>query len=67
MVGQKYMLQWLREIAPTHKLEGWQTSIIRKQLGLPKNKDKSSRESNGSRQLRHCCGSEPLHEVQAFL
>ncbi|HEY9769885.1 MAG TPA: RRXRR domain-containing protein [Coleofasciculaceae cyanobacterium] len=42
MVGQKYMLQWLSEVAPTYKLEGWQTSIIRKQLGLPKNKDKSS-------------------------
>lgn len=42
MVGQKYMLKWLEEIAPTYKLEGWKTSIIRKQLGLPKNKDKSS-------------------------
>ncbi len=42
MVGQKYLLSWLEEIAPTYKLEGWQTSIIRKQLGLSKNKDKSS-------------------------
>ena len=42
MVGQKYMLSWLAEIAPTYKLEGWKTSVIRKQLGLPKNKDKSS-------------------------
>ena len=44
MVGQKYMLQWLGKIAPTYKLEGWQTSIIRKQLELPKNKDKSSQD-----------------------
>lgn len=44
MVGQKYMLSWLTEIASTYKLEGWQTSIIRKQLRLTKNKDKSSQD-----------------------
>ena len=42
MVGQKWMLSQLSDIAPTHKLEGWKTSIIRKQLCLEKNKDNKS-------------------------
>jgi hypothetical protein len=42
MVGQLWMLEQLSAIAPTHKLEGWQTSKIRKHLLLAKNKDDKS-------------------------
>jgi RRXRR protein len=38
MVGQKVMVQWLSKIAPTNVQEGWQTSILRQQLGLAKDK-----------------------------
>lgn len=42
MVGQRWMLNQLSDIATTHTLEGWKTSILRKQLGLEKNKDDKS-------------------------
>ena len=42
MVGQKWMLEQLSEIASTYSLEGWKTSILRKHLGLEKNKDDKS-------------------------
>jgi len=38
MVGQKFMMQWLSELAPVVAIEGWQTSNLRHQLGLAKNK-----------------------------
>ena len=42
MVGQKWMLKQLCNIAKTSTLEGWKTSILRKKLGLEKNKDDKS-------------------------
>lgn len=42
MVGQKWMLDQLSDIAPTHTLEGWKTSLLRYELGLEKNKDDKS-------------------------
>ncbi len=45
MVGQKVMLQWLEKIAPTNKQEGWQTSILRQQLGLAKDKKDKSKQT----------------------
>lgn len=42
MVGQKWMLKQLSTIAKTSILQGWKTSILRKHLGLEKNKDDKS-------------------------
>jgi hypothetical protein len=42
MVGQRVMLEWLSQIAPTSTQLGWQTSNLRQWLKLPKDKtDKS--------------------------
>ena len=42
MVGQRVMLKWLSQIAPTSTQFGWQTSNLRQWLKLPKDKtDKS--------------------------
>ncbi|NMG21558.1 RRXRR domain-containing protein [Brasilonema bromeliae] len=45
MVGQKVMLQWLEKIAPTNAQEGWQTSILRQQLGLTKDKKNKEKQT----------------------
>lgn len=45
MVGQKIMLQWLEKITPTNVQEGWQTSILRQQLGLAKDKKNKEKQS----------------------
>ncbi|MEI2578390.1 RRXRR domain-containing protein [Scytonema sp. PRP1] len=45
MVGQKVMLQWLTKIAPTNVQEGWQTSILRQQLGLAKDKKNKEKQT----------------------
>lgn len=43
MVGQKVMLAWLRELAPTVTQFGWETAKLRTHLGLVKQKsDKSA-------------------------
>lgn len=44
MVGQKIMLEWLNQIAPTNTQEGWQTSILRQQLGLAKDKQNKEKQ-----------------------
>ncbi len=38
MVGQKVMLEWLAEFAPVETRKGWETSQLRTQLGLQKQK-----------------------------
>ncbi|NJO93784.1 MAG: hypothetical protein HC820_04435 [Hydrococcus sp. RM1_1_31] len=45
MVGQKIMLQWLGDLRPTATQYGWQTSILRQQLGLTKDKADKSKQS----------------------
>lgn len=45
MVGQLQQIAWLKSQLPTEVLEGWKTSILRRELGLVKNKtDKSAQE-----------------------
>jgi hypothetical protein len=47
MVGQRWMLKQLEQFAPVVKVEGYQTALTRKHLGLEKNKaDKSKAEFN---------------------
>lgn len=43
MVGQKVMLEWLTQIAPTSTQFGWQTSNLRQWLNLPKDKSDKSK------------------------
>ncbi len=41
MVGQKFMLKWLSELAPVVTQYGWQTALLRNELGLEKTRKKS--------------------------
>lgn len=45
MSGQKVMLEWLNQIAPTNTQEGWQTSILRQELGLAKDKKNKEKQT----------------------
>lgn len=40
MVGQKIMLQWLRQFTVVHEMRGYQTKAMREQLGLVKSHNK---------------------------
>lgn len=42
MVGQSQMLEWLKKLVPVITREGWQTSILRRELGLVKNREDKS-------------------------
>lgn len=58
MVGQHQMLQWLKQSRSTATQEGWQTSILRQQLGLAKDKtDKSAQkpETHAHDGIEDCC------------
>lgn len=45
MVGQKFMLSWLSELAPTDTRFGYETAQIRNQLGLIKDKQNKGKAS----------------------
>ncbi|MBD2773248.1 RRXRR domain-containing protein [Iningainema tapete] len=45
MVGQKVMIEWISSLAPTNTQEGWQTSILRQQLGLAKDKKNKEKQT----------------------
>lgn len=42
MVGQKWALKQLTQIAPVEQIEGWQVANLRRHLGLQKAKDKAA-------------------------
>jgi hypothetical protein len=44
MAGQKTLIDWLDKVAPTFTQEGWQTSMLRQQLGLAKDKTDKSKQ-----------------------
>lgn len=67
IVGQKWMLKQLSSIASTHTLEGWETSTLRKQLGLEKNKvDKSAQDVTTHANDAITLGASRFIQYQAF-
>lgn len=50
IVGQLQQIKWLESQLPTTQLEGWETSILRRELGLHKNK-----QGHFSKRTSHSC------------
>ncbi len=56
MVGQKYMFEWLSQLATVHTIYGWQTSNLRKYLGLEKSKNKAEQTVNSPKGIGYVSG-----------
>jgi hypothetical protein len=67
MVGQKRLIEWLGQLAPVSTQEGWQTSILRQQLGLAKNReDKSAQTPETHSNDGVALASSPLMRFEKF-
>jgi hypothetical protein len=66
MVGQKWMVKELEKLTSTFVLEGWKTSILRKQLGLEKNKNKASQDVSSHANDAIALGASQFMEYKAY-